>query len=423
LGFNGNMYAQATEVITTQGDLRRGDSSGNPERLAIGSTGKVLQSNGTTESWETLTTADSVLTTHGDILYESASALARLGQSTNNYTLATKGSGANPAWQASPTSVLSGAQDVLYSSAANTLARLAAGTDGDLLTTHGTGSAPTWETPTGGSTLTKVTKDYTDVAGGSLTIYALPQDEALVNIFTDITTVWDGSTTAVRVGDTADVNGFSENADWTSLGLTDATRGAYVTDFKGMRSTSGSTNIVASVGSVNTQAGATADTNQIINDVFYKQITGLTSGAAISHMLWDMYNVSAIDFKWALYDSDANAPNNMLGSEVTAAMPAISNTYTTVEQATSGSPVVPADGIVWLAIQGSSYSYHYRSTSEAVNSYTHSINTTQTYATGFPDPSTVTGGGSDNLRAGVKTAGSINSTQGESDFYLQIAST
>ena len=150
MGYSGNMYAQATEVITSQGDLRRGDSSGNPERLAIGSSGKFLKSNGTTESWETITTADSTLTTQGDILYEGASGLARLGQSTSNYTLATKGASANPAWQASPTSILSGAQDILYSSAANTLARLGAGTDGDLLTTHGTGSAPTWETPSGG---------------------------------------------------------------------------------------------------------------------------------------------------------------------------------------------------------------------------------------------------------------------------------
>jgi len=39
------MYAQATEVITSQGDLRRGDSS------AIGSNTFVLSSNGTTESW------------------------------------------------------------------------------------------------------------------------------------------------------------------------------------------------------------------------------------------------------------------------------------------------------------------------------------------------------------------------------------
>jgi len=28
MGYSGNLYAQATEVITTQGDLRRGDSSG-----------------------------------------------------------------------------------------------------------------------------------------------------------------------------------------------------------------------------------------------------------------------------------------------------------------------------------------------------------------------------------------------------------
>jgi len=54
MGYSGNMYATATEVITSQGDLRRGDSSGNPERLAIGSTGKFLKSNGTTESWETV---------------------------------------------------------------------------------------------------------------------------------------------------------------------------------------------------------------------------------------------------------------------------------------------------------------------------------------------------------------------------------
>ena len=45
------MYAQATEVITSQGDLRRGDSSGNPERLAIGANTYVLSSNGSTESW------------------------------------------------------------------------------------------------------------------------------------------------------------------------------------------------------------------------------------------------------------------------------------------------------------------------------------------------------------------------------------
>ena len=98
MSFNGNLYSKAKDVITSQGDLRRGDASGNAERLAIGGSGKVLQSNGTTESWETLTTADSVLTTQGDILYESASGLARLAQSTDGFVLTTNGAAANPVW-------------------------------------------------------------------------------------------------------------------------------------------------------------------------------------------------------------------------------------------------------------------------------------------------------------------------------------
>ena len=56
MGFNGNLYSKAKDVITTQGDLRRGDSAGNAERLAIGSANQVLQSDGTTESWVTLST-------------------------------------------------------------------------------------------------------------------------------------------------------------------------------------------------------------------------------------------------------------------------------------------------------------------------------------------------------------------------------
>ena len=55
MGYNGNLNSRATEVITTQGDLRRGDSSGNPERLAIGSANQILLSNGSTESWVTST--------------------------------------------------------------------------------------------------------------------------------------------------------------------------------------------------------------------------------------------------------------------------------------------------------------------------------------------------------------------------------
>jgi len=101
LSFSGDQYPNyANKVITTRGDIIRGSSTGARERLGIGSANKVLQSDGTDIDWETLATADSTLTTQGDILYESASGLARLGQSTDGYFLTTKGAGANPTWTA-----------------------------------------------------------------------------------------------------------------------------------------------------------------------------------------------------------------------------------------------------------------------------------------------------------------------------------
>ena len=69
------------------------------ERLAIGSTGQVLTVASSLPTWATLTTADSVLTTQGDVLYESASGLARLGFGTSGDVLTTKGTGADPAWE------------------------------------------------------------------------------------------------------------------------------------------------------------------------------------------------------------------------------------------------------------------------------------------------------------------------------------
>jgi len=148
LGFNGDLYpsAGATSVLSTKGDLVRYDSE--RERYGIGSAGQVLQVASSLPTWSTINLADSVLTTQGDVLYEGASALARLGQSTDNFTLATKGAGANPAWQASSTSTMSGTGDVLYSSGANTLARLAIGSTDDVLTVAG--GVPTWASAGGG---------------------------------------------------------------------------------------------------------------------------------------------------------------------------------------------------------------------------------------------------------------------------------
>jgi len=108
------------------------------------------------------------------------------------------------------------------------------------------GGAPAWITNTS-NPLIKVTKTFSDIVVGttSMDIYTLPQDAALVNLYTDITTVFDVST-GPTIGDAGNNTGFQEATDWTSgTGLTDATRGAYVTNFKTMRSTSGTTAIKA----------------------------------------------------------------------------------------------------------------------------------------------------------------------------------
>ena len=102
MSFDGDLYpeAGASKVITTKGDLVRGNASGDRERYGIGSTNQILSVSSGNILWKTLTTADSVLTTQGDILYEGAGGLARLGQSTDGFVLTTKGASANPVWAA-----------------------------------------------------------------------------------------------------------------------------------------------------------------------------------------------------------------------------------------------------------------------------------------------------------------------------------
>lgn len=133
------------------------------------------------------------------------------------------------------------AGDIVYSDGA-ALQRLAIGASGTILVASG--ASPSWSA-TASNPLIKVTKTFADIAALEMDIYTLPQDAALVNVYTDITTVFDVST-GVTIGDGGDDNGFQEATDWTAgTGLTDATRGAYVTTFKTMRSTSGTTAIKA----------------------------------------------------------------------------------------------------------------------------------------------------------------------------------
>ena len=103
MSFNGNGYEEyATTVITSKGDIVRGNSAGKRERYGIGSSNQVLSVSSGEPVWTTLPTASSVLTTQGDILFQDASGLARLGQSTDGHVLTTKGAGADPIWSAIP---------------------------------------------------------------------------------------------------------------------------------------------------------------------------------------------------------------------------------------------------------------------------------------------------------------------------------
>ena len=99
MGFSGNGYSTASTVITSQGDLRIGNSVGAAERLAIGSSGKLLKSNGTTASWQTVASADSIITTEGDVIVGASDGDGeRLGAGTAGKFLTTQGASSAPTY-------------------------------------------------------------------------------------------------------------------------------------------------------------------------------------------------------------------------------------------------------------------------------------------------------------------------------------
>ena len=144
----------AGDVLTTKGDILSRSSSALG-RLAVSTNGKVL----TCKSSETLglsweTPAANPNTTKGD-LSGFSDEIERIPIGTNFYTLQAKSSvDLGLSWLPSSTSVLTTAGDLLYASGANTLARLAKGTDNQVLKMNG--SALNWETlSAGGATVTK----------------------------------------------------------------------------------------------------------------------------------------------------------------------------------------------------------------------------------------------------------------------------
>ena len=80
---------------------------GNESFICIQAHGAGTQATSVTAYWTKLaakgtdgTDVGTTITTQGDILYRDASGLARLGYGTSGHVLTTKGTGANPTWEA-----------------------------------------------------------------------------------------------------------------------------------------------------------------------------------------------------------------------------------------------------------------------------------------------------------------------------------
>lgn len=90
--------AVAKSVVTTAGDIIIGTGSATITRLAIGSSGTRLTSNGTTATWVADTT-NTVIDAAGDLLIGTASdTVGRLAIGTNGYVLTSDGTTAT--WSA-----------------------------------------------------------------------------------------------------------------------------------------------------------------------------------------------------------------------------------------------------------------------------------------------------------------------------------
>jgi len=281
------------------------------------------------------------------------------------------------------------------------------------------GGAPAWITNTS-NPLVKVSKTFSDISSNEMDIYTLPQDAALVNVYTDITTAFDIST-GVTIGDAGDDNGFQEATDWTAgTGLTAATRGAYVTSFKTMRSTSGTTAIKAY--NFSTGGGST----------FNQPLTNTTNGFSSSigrQELAQQFNTGhvlvgeSICHASFFLNNDGGSPTGDIHAYIRQSDGTIISTSSTVLDATT---LTAAQAEYTFDFPDVTLSASDMITIAATNVTTMCniyVQTTEMTNGKLYDTATTGSGYSQMVARELKmtvTYGCSNDTQGAVDFYLQV---
>lgn len=99
-------------TVTAAGDLIVGTGSATVGRIAIGTSGQALVSNGTTAAWATPTDTTKVplstVAAAGDLIIGNGNAtVSRLAAGASGYALISNGTGVAPSWQALPSAYVS----------------------------------------------------------------------------------------------------------------------------------------------------------------------------------------------------------------------------------------------------------------------------------------------------------------------------
>ena len=309
-----------------------------------------------------------------------------------------------------------------------------ASADGGYLLDGTTGVNPFGVYPFGTSNpMVKVSKTFADINTGSasMDIYTLAQDAALVNVYADITSVFDVST-GVTIGDSGDDDGLAQAVDFTSgTGLTDATRGNYITSFKTMLSTSGTTDIkaynfttITSGGSTFTQSGGNSGrtiSNGGTREELAQQFnTGhVLVGEPINNVKWFIkldQGSPAGNVQAFIRQSDGTIRETSSTTVDATSVPGVSTEYTFDF---TGSTTLAVDDMITVSLDNGSPGGASNSLQCATD--TPGMSDGTLYQTGTPGSSySEIGGEKMKMTVSYGTVTTTSDTTGEIDFYLQV---